>query len=66
MQTTDTVLMSHGSGGTMMRDIIEGLFFDAYAGDVDGSAVTGRSMPSPSSSGRHRRSYNRIAFVPHG
>lgn len=31
---TDTVLMSHGSGGTMMRDIIEQVFFDAYAGDT--------------------------------
>ncbi len=30
----DTVLMSHGSGGTMMRDIIEQMFFDAYAGDI--------------------------------
>ena len=30
----DTVLMSHGSGGTMMRDIIEQVFFEAYAGDV--------------------------------
>lgn len=34
MQKTDTVLMAHGSGGTMMRDIIEQLFFEAYAGDT--------------------------------
>ncbi len=34
MQTSDTVLMAHGSGGTMMRDIIEQLFFEAYAGDT--------------------------------
>ena len=45
MQQTDTVLMAHGSGGTMMRDIIEQLFFEAYAGDVlrraDDAAVLG-------------------------
>lgn len=34
MQGFDTVLMAHGSGGTMMRDIIEELFFEAYAGDT--------------------------------
>lgn len=34
MKSTDTVLMAHGSGGTMMRDIIEQLFFEAYAGDT--------------------------------
>ena len=34
MQSTDTVLMAHGSGGTMMKDIIEQLFFEAYAGDT--------------------------------
>ena len=28
----DTVLMSHGSGGTMMKRIIEEVFFEAYAG----------------------------------
>lgn len=33
MQKADTVLMAHGSGGTMMRDIIESLFFEAYAGE---------------------------------
>ena len=26
--------MAHGSGGTMMRDIIEQLFFEAYAGET--------------------------------
>lgn len=34
MQKTDTVLMAHGSGGTMMRDIIEQMFFEAYAGET--------------------------------
>lgn len=34
MDQNGTVLMAHGSGGTMMRDIIEQLFFEAYAGDT--------------------------------
>ena len=29
----ETVLLGHGSGGTMMKRIIEEVFFDAYAGD---------------------------------
>jgi len=31
--TSDTVLMSHGSGGTMMKHLIEEVFYDAYASD---------------------------------
>lgn len=53
MQATDTVLMSHGSGGTMMRDIIEGLFFDAYAGETLKRADDAASLDIPT---------NRIAF----
>ena len=45
MQTADTVLMAHGSGGTMMRDIIEQLFFDAYAGDVLRRADDAATLP---------------------
>ena len=29
----DTVLLGHGSGGTMMKRIIDDVFFEAYAGD---------------------------------
>ena len=29
----DKVLLGHGSGGTMMRRIIDEVFFEAYAGD---------------------------------
>lgn len=29
----DTVLLGHGSGGTMMKRIIDEVFFEAYAGD---------------------------------
>lgn len=30
----ETVLLGHGSGGTMMKRIIDEVFFEAYAGDV--------------------------------
>ena len=30
---SETVLLGHGSGGTMMKRIIEEVFFEAYAGD---------------------------------
>lgn len=43
----DTVLMSHGSGGTMMRDIIEQLFFVAYAGDILRQADDAASLDIP-------------------
>ena len=29
----DKVLLGHGSGGTMMKRIIDDVFFEAYAGD---------------------------------
>ena len=29
----DKVLLGHGSGGTMMRRLIDEVFFEAYAGD---------------------------------
>ncbi len=49
MQTNDTVLMAHGSGGTMMRDIIEQLFFEAYANDTLKRADDAAVLPIPSS-----------------
>jgi len=30
----DQILLAHGSGGTLMHDLIEQLFFDAYGSDV--------------------------------
>ncbi len=63
MQSGDTVLMAHGSGGTMMRDIIEQLFFEAYAGDTlrraDDAAVLG--IPS----GRMAFSTDTFVVTPH-
>ena len=53
MQDDGTVMMAHGSGGTMMRDIIEELFFDAYGGDVLRRADDAASLDVPA---------DRIAF----
>ena len=45
-----TVMLGHGSGGTMMKRIIDDVFFAAYAGDEllrgDDAAV----LPAPISS----------------
>jgi hydrogenase expression/formation protein HypE len=31
---TERILLAHGSGGSLMHDLIEGLFFDAYGSDI--------------------------------
>lgn len=63
MQGSDTVLMAHGSGGTMMRDIIERLFFEAYAGDTlrRGDDAAALSVPS----GRIAFSTDTFVVTPH-
>ncbi len=63
MQSADTVLMAHGSGGTMMRDIIEKLFFDAYAGDVLRRADDAAVLEAPS--GRIAFSTDTFVVTPH-
>lgn len=47
MSADETVLMAHGSGGTMMRDIIEQLFFEAYAGDTLKTGDDAAVLPIP-------------------
>lgn len=47
MADNETVLMAHGSGGTMMRDIIEQLFFEAYAGDTLKTGDDAAVLPIP-------------------
>ena len=63
MQSTDTVLMAHGSGGTMMRDIIEQLFFDAYAGDTLRRADDAAALDVPT--GRIAFSTDTFVVTPH-
>lgn len=47
MAADGTVTMAHGSGGTMMRDIIEEMFFSAYAGDKLAAGDDAASLPVP-------------------
>lgn len=63
MQTTDTVLMAHGSGGTMMRDIIEQLFFEEYAGDTLKRADDAATLPVET--GRIAFSTDTFVVTPH-
>lgn len=43
----ETVLLSHGSGGTMMKRIIDEVFFEAYAGDTLRRADDAATLPVP-------------------
>ena len=63
MQTTDTVLMAHGSGGTMMRDIIEDLFFQEYGGETLERADDAATLPVDE--GRIAFSTDTFVVTPH-
>ena len=45
----DTVLLGHGSGGTMMKRIIDEVFFEAYAGANLLRGNDAAVLPSPGS-----------------
>ena len=55
--------MAHGSGGTMMRDIIEQVFFDAYAGDALAQGDDAATLPVPA--GRIAFSTDTFVVTPH-
>ena len=61
----EKVLLGHGSGGTMMKRIIEEVFFDAYAGDEllqgDDAAV----LPVPPAGSRLSFSTDSFVVSPH-
>ena len=61
----DKVLLGHGSGGTMMKRIIDDVFFEAYAGDEllrgDDAAV----LPAPSAGERLAFSTDSFVVSPH-
>lgn len=63
MEKEDTVLMSHGSGGTMMKRIIDEVFFDAYAGSVLRRADDAASLDAPT--GRVAFSTDTFVVTPH-
>lgn len=63
MSADETVLMAHGSGGTMMRDIIEQLFFEAYAGDTLKTGDDAAVLPIPA--GKLAFSTDTFVVTPH-
>ena len=60
-----TVMLGHGSGGTMMKRIIDDVFFAAYAGDEllrgDDAAV----LPAPAPGERLAFSTDSFVVTPH-
>ena len=68
MQKTDTVLMAHGSGGTMMRDIIEQLFFRRTLATPCDAATTRRCSMFPLAASPSRRTPSWVTphFFPGG
>lgn len=59
----DTVLLSHGSGGTMMKRLIDEVFFDAYAGDTLRRADDAAYLDAPT--GRVAFSTDTFVVTPH-
>ena len=61
----ETVMLGHGSGGTMMKRIIDEVFFAAYAGDEllrgDDAAV----LPAPGAGERLAFSTDSFVVTPH-
>lgn len=61
----ETVMLGHGSGGSMMKRIIDEVFFSAYAGDVllrgDDAAV----LPAPAPGERLAFSTDSFVVTPH-
>ncbi len=59
----DRVLLGHGSGGTMMKRIIDEVFFEAYAGEDllrgDDAAV----LPAPTPAAGERLAFSTDSFV---
>lgn len=61
--TGETVLLSHGSGGTMMKRIIDEVFFEAYGGEVLRRADDAASLDM--SGGRIAFSTDTFVVTPH-
>ena len=61
----ETVLLAHGSGGSMMKRIIDEVFFEAYAGDVLRRADDAAVLPSPPAGSRIAFSTDTFVVHPH-
>lgn len=63
----ETVLLGHGSGGTMMKRIIDEVFFEAYAGDelLRGDDAAVLEVPELARGGRLAFSTDSFVVSPH-
>ena len=61
----DKVLLGHGSGGTMMKRIIDEVFFEAYAGDELRRGDDAAVLPAPTHGERLAFSTDSFVVSPH-
>lgn len=61
----ETVLLSHGSGGTMMKRIIDEVFFEAYADEELLEGNDAASLPAPAAGERIAYSTDSFVVTPH-
>lgn len=61
----ETVLLGHGSGGSMMKRIIDEVFFEAYAGDELLKGDDAASLPAPAPGERIAYSTDSFVVTPH-
>lgn len=61
----ETVLLGHGSGGTMMRRIIDEVFFEAYADEELLEGNDAASLPAPAAGERIAYSTDSFVVTPH-
>lgn len=62
---TETVMLGHGSGGTMMKRIIDDVFFAAYAGEELLRGDDAATLPSPAAGERIAFSTDSFVVTPH-
>lgn len=61
----ETVLLGHGSGGTMMKRIIDEVFFEAYADEELSEGNDAASLPAPAAGERIAYSTDSFVVTPH-
>ena len=61
----ETVLLGHGSGGTMMKRIIDEVFFEAYADEELLEGNDAASLPAPAAGERIAYSTDSFVVAPH-
>ncbi len=61
----ETVLLGHGSGGTMMKRIIDEVFFEAYADEELLEGNDAASLPAPAVGERIAYSTDSFVVTPH-